>query len=257
MAERAPTASRRPAGSRARPLRTRRARRAPARPPPGGPSAAARPRHADPARRHGRSGRGRRHRPTAGSAPVPAPAAASSGSRWPRAGRRLHVLLIVIAMGLSLCAGRLLQLQGFDSSSYPADALTRTLPLLPARGQITDRNGLVLASTQPAVAVTADPTLTAPQAAEIAGVLSAHLGMTDHRADAAADQARHPLRLHQEEGAGADLQRAGHRAGQAQDLRRLPGERPDPHLSELPRSGPRWSASSGRTARGWPGWSSS
>ena len=66
----------------------------------------------------------------------------------------------MLAMALSLCAGRLLQLQGFDSSAYAAsaDALTRTLPLLPARGQITDRNGLVLASTQPAVAVTADPT---------------------------------------------------------------------------------------------------
>jgi cell division protein FtsI (penicillin-binding protein 3) len=87
------------------------------------------------------------------------------------------VVLVVAAMALSLCAGRLLQLQGFDSSSYPADALLRTLPLLPSRGQITDRNGLVLASTQPAVAVTADPTLTAGKAAEIAEVLSAHLDM--------------------------------------------------------------------------------
>lgn len=93
-------------------------------------------------------------------------------------GRRLHVLLIVIGMALSLCAGRLIQLQGFDSSSYSVDALTRTLSLLPARGQITDRNGLVLAATQPAVAVTADPSLTAPRALEIAGVLSAHLGMS-------------------------------------------------------------------------------
>jgi cell division protein FtsI (penicillin-binding protein 3) len=92
--------------------------------------------------------------------------------------RRLHVLFIAIAMALSLCAGRLLQLQGFDSSSYTADALTRTLPLLPARGEITDRNGVVLASTQPAVAVTADPTLTAPRAAEFAGVLAGHLGMS-------------------------------------------------------------------------------
>jgi cell division protein FtsI (penicillin-binding protein 3) len=92
--------------------------------------------------------------------------------------RRLHVVLILMAMGLSLCAGRLLQLQGFDSSSYPADALLRTLPLLPARGQITDRNGLVLASTQPAVAVTADPTLTAGNAAEVADVLSTHLHMS-------------------------------------------------------------------------------
>jgi cell division protein FtsI (penicillin-binding protein 3) len=93
--------------------------------------------------------------------------------------RRLHTMLIVVAMALSLCAGRLLQLQGFDSSSYSIDALTRTLPLLPARGEITDRNGLVLAATQPAVAVTADPTLTAPQAVEIAGVLAGHLGMSE------------------------------------------------------------------------------
>ena len=91
--------------------------------------------------------------------------------------RRLHVVLIVAAMALSLCAGRLLQLQGFDSSSYPADALLRTLPLLPARGEITDRNGLVLASTQPAVAVTADPTLTSGRAAEVAEVVSRHLQM--------------------------------------------------------------------------------
>ena len=92
--------------------------------------------------------------------------------------RRLHAMLIVVAMALSLCAGRLLQLQGFDSSAYAAgDAFTRTLPLLPARGEITDRNGLVLASTQPAVAVTADPSLTGPKAAEIAIVLSGYLGM--------------------------------------------------------------------------------
>jgi cell division protein FtsI (penicillin-binding protein 3) len=93
--------------------------------------------------------------------------------------RRLHVLLIAFAMALSLCAGRLLQLQGFDSSSYTADALTRTLPLLPARGEISDRNGLLLASTQPAVAVTADPTLTTPRAAEFASVLAGHLGMQE------------------------------------------------------------------------------
>ena len=91
--------------------------------------------------------------------------------------RRLHLLLIVAAMALSLCAGRLLQLQGFDSSSYPTDALLRTLPLLPARGEITDRNGLVLASTQPAVAVTADPTLTSERAPEVAEVVSRHLRM--------------------------------------------------------------------------------
>lgn len=91
--------------------------------------------------------------------------------------RRLHVVLVVAAMALSLCAGRLLQLQGFDSSNYPADALLRTLPLLPARGEITDRNGLMLASTQPAVAVTADPTLLTGRVPEVAEIVSRHLNM--------------------------------------------------------------------------------
>ena len=103
--------------------------------------------------------------------------------------RRLHVVLVVMAMGLSLCAGRLLQLQGFDSARYTADsidALTRTLPLLPSRGEITDRNGEVLASTQPAVAVTADPTLimgddpalVAGRVQQVASILSPYLQMT-------------------------------------------------------------------------------
>ncbi len=93
---------------------------------------------------------------------------------------RLHAVLLVLAISLSLCAGRLLQLQGFDSSAYAAltaDQLTTKLPLLPARGDITDRNGVVLAATQPAVAVTADPTLTSAKATEIAGILAGPLSM--------------------------------------------------------------------------------
>ncbi len=96
--------------------------------------------------------------------------------------RRLHAVLLILGISLSLCAGRLLQLQGFDSSAYAAltaDQLTTKLPLLPSRGQITDRNGVVLAATQPAVAVTADPTLTSARAAEIAGILSGPLKMAE------------------------------------------------------------------------------
>jgi cell division protein FtsI (penicillin-binding protein 3) len=95
--------------------------------------------------------------------------------------RRLHVVLVIMAMGLSLCAGRLLQLQGFDSARYTADsidALTRTLPLLPSRGEITDRNGTVLAATEPAVAVTADPTLVGDKAPQVAAILAPYLQMT-------------------------------------------------------------------------------
>jgi cell division protein FtsI (penicillin-binding protein 3) len=95
---------------------------------------------------------------------------------------RLHAILLVLAICLSLCAGRLLQLQGFDSSAYAAltaDQLTTKLPLLPSRGQIIDRNGVVLAATQPAVAVTADPTLTSARAPEIAGILAGPLQMAE------------------------------------------------------------------------------
>ncbi len=87
----------------------------------------------------------------------------------------------MLAMGLSLCAGRLLQLQGFDSSAYAAEsaaALTQKLPLLPSRGDITDRNGTVLAATEPAVAVTADPGLTSTRPGEFADVIAPYLGMT-------------------------------------------------------------------------------
>lgn len=96
--------------------------------------------------------------------------------------RRLHVVLVAMAIALSLCAGRLLQLQGFDSSAYAARSegqLTRTLPLLPARGDITDRNGVVMASTEAAVAVTADPLLTSKKAAETASIVARHLGMDE------------------------------------------------------------------------------
>ena len=81
------------------------------------------------------------------------------------------MVLVVIAIALSLCAGRLVQLQGFESSAYAAvsaEALVRKLPLLPARGELTDRNGVLLATTEPAVAVTADPTLTRARAWEFA-----------------------------------------------------------------------------------------
>jgi cell division protein FtsI (penicillin-binding protein 3) len=92
--------------------------------------------------------------------------------------RRLHVVLVIIAISLSLCAGRLVQLQGFDSSAYAAvsaEALVRTMPLLPSRGELTDRNGVQLAATEPAVAVTADPSLTRARAAEFAEVAARHL----------------------------------------------------------------------------------
>ncbi|SDS10065.1 peptidoglycan D,D-transpeptidase FtsI family protein [Microlunatus soli] len=84
------------------------------------------------------------------------------------AARRVRVIGIVMAIAISLCAGRLLQLQGFDSAAYGAIAsanLTTKTPLLPARGEITGRDGTVLAGTEPAVDITADPTLTSQDCA--------------------------------------------------------------------------------------------
>ncbi|QGN31916.1 penicillin-binding protein 2 [Microlunatus sp. Gsoil 973] len=83
--------------------------------------------------------------------------------------RRVRIIGIAMAIAISLCAGRLLQLQGFDSAAYGAIAtasLTTTTPLLPARGEITGRDGTVLAGTQPAVDITADPTLTSQDCSE-------------------------------------------------------------------------------------------
>lgn len=77
--------------------------------------------------------------------------------------RRVRVLVVVLALAVSLCAGRLLQLQGFDAAAYGAmtqKKLTTTVPLLPSRGEVTDRDGVTLAATQKAVDITADPTLT-------------------------------------------------------------------------------------------------
>ena len=125
-----------------------------------------------------------RPRPVPRGAAIRRPSKRKRALRIPLASapKRLHAVLLILGIGLSLCAGRLLQLQGFDSSAYAAltaDQLTTKLPLLPARGQITDRNGVVLAATQPAVAVTADPTLTSARAAEIAGVMAGPLKMME------------------------------------------------------------------------------
>ena len=168
---------------------------------------------------------------------------------------RLHIVLIAIAIGLSLCAGRLLQLQGFESSRYPADAMSRTLPLLPARGEITDRNGTVLASTQPAVAVTADPTLTAPKAAEIAGVLSTHLQMpTTELMPLLTKTGTHFVYVKKKVPA-LTYTRAGQRPGGARVSTGSSGRTTRSGPIPTPRSGHRWSGSSGPTAPDWPGWS--
>lgn len=75
---------------------------------------------------------------------------------------RLKVMLLVLGIVASVCAGRLVQIQGLDAPAYAATAskqLTRSVPIAATRGTITDRAGVVLAATSPAVMITADPTL--------------------------------------------------------------------------------------------------
>ena len=80
--------------------------------------------------------------------------------------------MLILAVVLSLFAGRLVQLQGLDATTYASEAEAgrlRTAVLPAVRGTITDRNGVALATTVAAVNITADQTLvTDPQAESVA-----------------------------------------------------------------------------------------
>jgi cell division protein FtsI (penicillin-binding protein 3) len=75
--------------------------------------------------------------------------------------RRVSVVGIVVAMIMSVFAGRLLQLQGVEAAAYAATAEEegqRTVTIPATRGTITDDKGVALATTVAAVNVTADQT---------------------------------------------------------------------------------------------------
>jgi cell division protein FtsI (penicillin-binding protein 3) len=99
--------------------------------------------------------------------------------RRERASYRLRVSFLAAAFVASLFAGRLVQLQGVDADAYAAMARqegTRTVTLPAERGSIVDRFGAPLADSVEGTMLTADPTLTARHAREIAAVLSEKLG---------------------------------------------------------------------------------
>lgn len=88
-------------------------------------------------------------------------------------------MLVALAIVVSVCAGRLVQLQVLDTQAYAASAeaaMTRSVPLPAERGVLTDRNGAVVAVSQPAMDITCDPTLTREKADEIAALMVAHIG---------------------------------------------------------------------------------
>lgn len=128
-----------------------------------------------------RSGAGRPQPRAAGSVPrAGRPAAAAGSSSRARAqhrtaprrhrksmrlpvGRtsvRIRVFMVTLAVLLSIAGVRAIQLQGIDAQAFAAEAAaqmqsTRDLPA--TRGTITDRNGVVLAATEPAMIVSIDP----------------------------------------------------------------------------------------------------
>jgi cell division protein FtsI (penicillin-binding protein 3) len=66
--------------------------------------------------------------------------------------RRRTVLVVVVALLLTVFSGRLLWLQGIDNRAIAAEALDDRLTraqLVAARGQITDSEGEVLATSRP------------------------------------------------------------------------------------------------------------
>ncbi len=85
---------------------------------------------------------------------------------------------MLLAVVLSLFGGRLVQLQGLDATAYADEAAAsrlRTVNLPATRGDITDRNGVALATTVDAVNVTADQTLV-EKPAETAALLAPLIG---------------------------------------------------------------------------------
>ena len=83
--------------------------------------------------------------------------------------RRLRAACVAVAVLLSIFVGRLLQLQAVEAPAYAAAAEAgrlRTVQLLATRGQITDMNGTVLATSVAAKNVTVDQTLVTDPASE-------------------------------------------------------------------------------------------
>ncbi|WP_211210954.1 peptidoglycan D,D-transpeptidase FtsI family protein [Sporichthya polymorpha] len=103
------------------------------------------------------------------------------GTKLGNPGRRLQAALLCLSLVVALLIGRLLQVQGFEASSYAAVAQNerlRTVAVPATRGVIFDRDGDVLARSVEARTVTADPTLISDPRA-YAHVLAPKLGVDE------------------------------------------------------------------------------
>ena len=88
--------------------------------------------------------------------------------------RRLSLALAAVLAVLSIFGLRLFQIQGVDAKAYAAMAVqagTAKTTIVAPRGAITDRNGVELATSADGLTITADPSMTAPNATKIARIL--------------------------------------------------------------------------------------
>lgn len=134
-------------------------RRSPAgRPPPKGGHAA--PRSVGSVRAPGSSHTSGTPRPAGRTRPRPRHSSTHRRLHIGSASLRIRIFILVMAVIITLLAGRAITLQGFDSAANAqaaAEKMTQKRVLAPTRGAILDRNGQVLADTLPAVKVIADP----------------------------------------------------------------------------------------------------
>ena len=88
--------------------------------------------------------------------------------------RRLSLSLAAVLAVFSIFGLRLFQIQGVDAKAYAAMAVlagTAKVTIVAPRGAITDRNGVELATSADGLTITADPSMTAPNATKIARIL--------------------------------------------------------------------------------------
>ena len=92
---------------------------------------------------------------------------------------RLRICLAFVFAVFSIFGLRLFQIQGIDSQAYASMAVnagTTKISVPAPRGDITDRNGVALASSTDGLTLTADPSMTKDNATKIARILVQKLG---------------------------------------------------------------------------------
>ncbi|MEU2383852.1 penicillin-binding protein 2 [Streptomyces sp. NPDC012461] len=120
------------------------------------------------------AGRGAARRPAPGARPArrpgparPAPKTIKLGSPRPR----LRLIGLALTLVLLAFVVRLVQVQAVDASTYASKAEQNRYVgqvLAAERGEITDRHGVALATSEDAYDITADPTMFAPAELDIA-----------------------------------------------------------------------------------------